>query len=71
MYNIVNKINELELRTNENISNSKSINTLRAYRSDIRAMKHFVQVLKLKPFPSDPKTVSLYITYRKHANIAQ
>ena len=63
MYNIVNKINELELRTNENISNSKSINTLRAYRSDIRSYETFCASLKLKAFPSDPKTVSLYITH--------
>jgi len=63
MYNIVNKINELEIRTNENISNSKSTNTLRAYRSDIKSYEIFCASLNLKPFPSEPKTVSLFITH--------
>jgi hypothetical protein len=44
MSNIVNKLNELEKETNLNLGSSKSLNTLRAYRSDFSDFKNFAQI---------------------------
>jgi len=62
MNQIINKIQELEKLTIENIRNSKSQNTLRAYKADIKSFEKFCKNLNLKSMPSDPKTVSLFIT---------
>jgi len=62
MNKIVHKIQELEKQTVENIKSSKSQNTLRAYKADIQSFKTFCDNLSLKSLPSDPKTVSLFIT---------
>jgi len=63
MNNIVNKINQLEKETNVNLGSSKSLNTLRAYRSDFSSFKNFCLELSLPFLPSNPKTVSLYLTH--------
>ena len=62
MNNIVNKIQELESQTFENIKSSKAPNTLRAYKADIKSFEIFCAKLNFKPLPADPKTVSLFIT---------
>ena len=63
MGNIVNKINELEKETNLNLGSSKSLNTLRAYRSDFSDFKNFCLDLNLPYLPTHIKAVSLYMTH--------
>lgn len=62
MNNIINKIQELESQTFENIKSSKAPNTLRAYKADIKSFEIFCAKLNFKPLPADPRTVSLFIT---------
>ena len=62
MNNIINKIQELETQTFQNIKSSKAHNTIRAYKADIKSFELFCSKLNLKAFPADPKTVSLFIT---------
>jgi site-specific recombinase XerD len=62
MYNIINKINELEAQTLKNIKSSKAQNTIRAYKSDLKSFDQFCSSLKLRIMPAEPKTISLFIT---------
>ena len=62
MNSIINKIQELEAQTFKNIKSSKSHNTLRAYKADIKSFEIFCANLNLKSLPADPKTVSLFVT---------
>ena len=62
MNSIINKIQELETQTLQNIKSSKAHNTIRAYRGDIKIFELFCANLNLKSLPADPKTVSLFIT---------
>ena len=62
MNNIINKLNELEALTLENIKNSKSQNTIRGYRADLKSFDLFCSKFNLRTLPADPKTVSLFIT---------
>ena len=48
--------------TLNNLKSSKSNNTLRAYKSDFKDFGSFCVKHGLNSLPSDPKTVSLYIT---------
>ena len=63
MKDIISKINELEKETNINLGSSKSLNTLRAYRSDFSDFKIFCLDLSLPFLPTNPKVVSLYLTH--------
>ena len=63
MNDIISKINELKKETNINLSSSKSLNTLRAYRSDFANFKVFCLDLSLPFLPTNPKVVSLYLTH--------
>ena len=62
MNELVNKLQDLEKETILNLGSSKSINTLRAYRSDFFDFEKFCSKYNFKPLPSDPKIVSLYLT---------
>ena len=62
MNTLINKIQELELQTINNIKSSKAQNTLRAYKADIRIFNEFCSNLNLNALPAEPKTVSLFIT---------
>lgn len=62
MNQIINKINELESQTLKNIKNSKSHNTIRAYKADILGFEKFCKSLNLNSLPADPRTISLFIT---------
>ena len=62
MNELVNKLQDLEKETLLNLGSSKSINTLRAYRSDFYDFEKFCSKYNFKPLPSDPKIVSLYLT---------
>ena len=62
MNNLIN-IQNLELETLKNLKNSKANNTLRAYQSDFRDFSKFCKQHGFKEMPTDPKTLSLYMTY--------
>ena len=62
MNELVNKLQDLEKETLLNLGSSKSINTIRAYRSDFFDFEKFCSKYNFKPLPSDPKIVSLYLT---------
>ena len=62
MNKIINKIQELETQTIENIKYSKSQNTLRAYKADMVGFEQFCNSINLNYLPASAKTVSLYIT---------
>ena len=68
MSNIINKLNELEKETNINLGSSKSLNTLRAYRSDFSDFKKFCLELNLPHLPTHIKAISLYMTYLSKFN---
>ena len=63
MNNLVNDIRSLELETLKNLRSSKSENTLRAYKSDYKDFAAFCIRNSFKPMPSNPKILSLYITF--------
>jgi len=62
MNELVNKLQDLEKETLLNLGSSKSINTLRAYRSDFFDFEKFCSKYRFKSLPSDPKIISLYLT---------
>jgi site-specific recombinase XerD len=62
MNELVNDIKSLELETLNNLKNSKSPNTLRAYESDYKDFSAFCIKNNFNPLPSDPKILSLYLT---------
>ena len=62
MSNIVKDLSSIELETFDNIRTSKSINTIRAYKSDFNHFVNFCKKNNFKPLPADPKIVSFYIT---------
>tara|TARA_S200000501_G_C20770350_1_gene720268 strand:+ start:21 stop:974 length:954 start_codon:yes stop_codon:yes gene_type:complete len=49
--------------TLNNLKNSKANNTLRAYKSDFKDFGTFCAKHSLNSLPTEPKTVSLYLTY--------
>ena len=62
MNKLVNDIKSLELETLNNLKNSKSPNTLRAYKSDYKDFSGFCFKNNFIALPADPKILSLYIT---------
>ncbi len=56
-------IKALEEETLLNLQNSKSNNTIRAYKSDFKDFGLFCVKNGFKSLPSEPKIVSLYLTY--------
>ena len=63
MNELVTSIKALHEETLNNLKRSKSINTLRAYKSDFKDFGQFCLKNGFKSLPTDPKIVSLYITY--------
>ena len=63
MNEIITDIKALQDETLINLKNSKAINTVKAYKSDFKDFALFCIKNGLKPLPSEPKIVSLYITY--------
>ncbi|MDA9662274.1 tyrosine-type recombinase/integrase [Candidatus Pelagibacter sp.] len=63
MNNIITDIKALQEETLLNLQNSKANNTLRAYKSDFNDFSLFCAKNGFKSLPSDPKIVSLYLTY--------
>ena len=54
---------KLEEETILNLQNSKAVNTVRAYKSDFNDFSLFCVQNGFKSLPSEPKIVSLYLTY--------
>ena len=63
MNEIITDIKALQEETLLNLRNSKADNTVRAYKSDFRDFELFCAKNGFKPLPSEPKIVSLYLTY--------
>ena len=56
-------LKKLEKETILNLEHSKAPNTIRAYRSDFNDFQLFCSKNGFRALPSDPKIVSLYLTY--------
>ncbi len=63
MTDLISDIKSLELETIKNLKNSKSNNTIRAYESDFKDFSMFCLRNNFKPLPTDPKVISIYLTY--------
>ena len=63
MNNIITDIKALKEETLLNLQSSKAINTVRAYKSDFKDFGLFCAQNGFKSLPSEPKIVSLYLTY--------
>jgi len=63
MNNIISDLKALQEETLLNLKNSKSINTVRAYKSDFRDFELFCTKNGFKSLPTDPRVISLYLTY--------
>ena len=63
MNNIITDIKALQEETLLNLQSSKANNTLRAYKSDFTDFSLFCVKNGFKSLPSEPKIVSLYLTY--------
>ena len=63
MNDIITDVKALEEETLLNLQSSKAINTVRAYKSDFNDFSLFCAQNGLKYLPSEPKIVSLYLTY--------
>jgi len=63
MNDLVTDVKTLELETLQNLKSSKASNTLRAYKADYKDFARFCFKNGFKPMPSEPKIISLYLTY--------
>ena len=63
MKNIITDIKALKVETLLNLKNSKANNTIRAYKSDFNDFGLFCVKNGFKSLPSEPKVISLYLTY--------
>ena len=63
MNNIITDIKALQEETLLNLQSSKASNTIRAYKSDFKDFGLFCAQNGFNSLPSDPKIVSLYLTY--------
>ena len=63
MNNIITDIKALQEETLINLQSSKANNTVRAYKSDFKDFGLFCAQNGFKSLPSEPKIVSLYLTY--------
>ena len=63
MNNVITDIKALQKETLLNLQSSKSANTVRAYKSDFNDFGLFCAQNGFKYLPSEPKIVSLYLTY--------
>ena len=63
MNNIITDLKALQDETLLNLKSSKANNTIRAYKSDFRDFGLFCSQNGFRSIPTDPRTVSLYLTY--------
>ena len=69
MNNIITDIKALQEETLLNLQSSKANNTVRAYKSDFNDFGVFCSQNSFKSLPSEPKVVSLYLTYLSTKNM--
>ena len=62
MTNLTTDLKILQDETINNLQSSKSVNTLRAYKSDFKDFNFFCLKHGLQSIPSSPNTVSIYLT---------
>ena len=53
----------LETETLKNLRNSKAANTIRAYKADFRDFVNFCERNNFSSMPTDPKTLTFYLTF--------
>ena len=63
MNELITDIKALHEETLNNLRSSKANNTIRAYKSDFKDFRAFCVKNGFKSLPTEPKIVSLYITY--------
>ncbi len=63
MNELVTDLKSIELETLTNLKLSKANNTIRAYKSDFKDFSKFCVKNGFKSLPTEPKIVSLYLTY--------
>ena len=63
MNDIITDVKSLELETIKNLKHSKADNTVRAYESDFKDFAIFCMKNGLKSLPTEPKNLSIYLTY--------
>ena len=63
MNNLITDVKTLEIETLNNLKNSKSKNTLRAYQSDFKDFIAFCEKNRLSFMPTKPQIIALYITH--------
>ena len=63
MNELVTDLKSIELETLTNLKLSKANNTIRAYKSDFKDFSKFCAKNGFKSLPTEPKIVSLYLTY--------
>ena len=69
MNDIITNISALKEETLLNLKSSKASNTVRAYKSDFKDFGLFCAKNGFKSLPSEPKIVSLYLTYLSTKNV--
>ena len=69
MRELITDIKVLQNETLKNLKSSKSPNTVRAYKSDFEDFGLFCVKNSFKTLPSEPKVISLYLTYLSSKNI--
>ena len=63
MNDLITDVKALYEETINNLKSSKANNTIRAYRSDFKDFGAFCAKNGFKSLPTDPKIVSLYVTF--------
>ncbi len=63
MNELTTNLKSLHEATLNNLKSSKANNTLRAYKSDFKDFQNFCTKHGLNSLPSEPKTVSIYLTH--------
>ena len=69
MGEIITDIKKLQEETLKNLKSSKSVNTVRAYKSDFEDFTLFCIKNGFKSLPTEPKIISLYLTYLSSKNV--
>ena len=63
MNELVTDLKSIEMETLTNLKLSKANNTIRAYKSDFKDFSKFCVKNGFKSLPTEPKVISLYLTY--------
>ena len=63
MNELITDLKSIELETLDNLKLSKANNTIRAYKSDFKDFVDFCTKNDFRSLPTEPKVISLYLTY--------